>query len=112
MATSAAIERVANRSLKFPSVPPPGAYTTVDALPGLTFTTPIAITSPPGDTNRLFICERAGVILVVTNLARPTRSVFLDLTSRGITQNGECGLLGLAFHPGYATNGYLLLRRL
>jgi glucose/arabinose dehydrogenase len=81
-------------------------WTNVVAFPGLpAFTAPVCITSPPGETNRLFVCEHGGNIVVITNLATPTRTVFMDLTSR-VTLSGEAGLCGLAFHPGYATNGF------
>jgi glucose/arabinose dehydrogenase len=81
-------------------------WTNVVAFPGLpAFTAPVCIASPPGETNRLFICEHGGNIVVVTNLAAPTRTVFMNLTSR-VTLSGEAGLCGLAFHPGYATNGF------
>lgn len=71
----------------------------------LTFAAPVAIVSPPGDSNRIFIVEQLGRIMVITNLADPTPTVFMDLTSR-VRFNGEQGLLGLAFHPGYVTNRF------
>ncbi|MEY4385273.1 MAG: hypothetical protein RLY20_556, partial [Verrucomicrobiota bacterium] len=51
-----------------------------------------------------------GRIIVITNLAAPTRSVFLDITNRvnaaaDTSTADERGLLSMAFHPGYATNG-------
>jgi glucose/arabinose dehydrogenase len=80
-------------------------WTNVVAFPGLpSFNAPVCIASPPGETNRLFICEHVGNIIVVTNLAAPTRTVFMNLTGR-VTLSGEAGLCGLAFHPGYASNG-------
>lgn len=103
-----AIQRVANQTLKLPSNPPQTGYQTVPAFPGLIFLKPTGLVTPPGETNRLFVLERRGVIAVITNLAQPNRSVFMDLTPRGVSASpdAECGLLGLAFHPGYATNGY------
>lgn len=101
--------REANQTLHFPSNPPQDGYAVVQAFPGLPFTNPVGIYTPPGETNRLFILERPGRIAVITNLAVPNRSVFLDLTSNGVTTAGECGLLGLAFHPGYSTNGYFFV---
>jgi glucose/arabinose dehydrogenase len=81
-------------------------WTNVVAFSGLpTFANPICITAPPGETNRLFVCEHGGNIVVITNLAAPTRTVFMNLTSK-VQFSGEAGLLGLAFHPGFATNGY------
>jgi glucose/arabinose dehydrogenase len=81
-------------------------WTNVVAFPGLpALNAPVCITSPPGETNRLFICEHIGSIVVVTNLADPNRTVFMNLTNR-VTLSGEAGLCGLAFHPGYSSNGF------
>jgi hypothetical protein len=87
------------------------AYALTNAFPGLTFTNPVCIASASGETNRLFIVERKGRIVVVINLAAPTRAIFMDISSQvtsaaDTTVAGEEGLLGLAFHPGYATNGF------
>lgn len=93
-----------------------GAYITQNAFPTLAFTNPVCITSPPGETNRLFIVEKKGRVIVITNLALPSRSIFMDISSSSqvisagdTTVGGEEGLLGMAFHPGYATNGYFYL---
>ncbi|MBL9136421.1 MAG: PQQ-dependent sugar dehydrogenase [Verrucomicrobiales bacterium] len=101
-----ALERVPNLSLRVPWTPPVYGYAVEPALGGLRFTNPVAIVSPPGETNRLFVVEQRGRIAVVTNLAAPTRTVFLDIVNRvaGGQPTDERGLLGLAFHPGYATN--------
>lgn len=80
-------------------------YTAVPAFSSLVFAQPLAIVTPPGETNRLFIVEKAGRIVVVPDLAKPTREVFLDITDRlGTNRDGELGLLALAFHPHYRTN--------
>ncbi|HXF10303.1 MAG TPA: hypothetical protein VN625_05920, partial [Desulfuromonadaceae bacterium] len=100
----AQILRVPNTSLtNLPPQPPQLGYTIANALPGVSLTSPVCITSPRGETNRLFILEQGGNIVVITNLASPTRTVFMSLS---VLSDGESGLLGLAFHPGYATNGY------
>lgn len=104
-------QRVANTTLAMPSQPPSATtngYTTETAFPGIAFTNPIALATPPGETNRLFVVERAGRIVVITNLAAPTRTVFLNIPGR-VNAGGEGGLLGLAFHPGYATNRYFFV---
>ena len=106
--TAQPLTRVANTSLKMPATAPVYGYTLENAFPGLTFTEPVAFAVPPGETNRLFILERAGLIIVITNLAAPTRTVFLDLTDRVAASydfDDSDGLLGLAFHPDYAANG-------
>ena len=68
------------------------------------FARPVAMTSPPGDTQRLFVVEQhSGMIKIIKNgvvLATP----FLDVN--GNTTGNEQGVLGLAFHPDYANNGF------
>ena len=64
---------------------------------------PVDLQSVPGDRARLFVVEQGGRIRVIrsgTVLAQP----FLDISAR-ISSGGERGLLGLAFHPGFAQNG-------
>ncbi|MGE5849288.1 MAG: PQQ-dependent sugar dehydrogenase, partial [Candidatus Methylomirabilota bacterium] len=60
------------------------------------------VTSARDGTNRLFIVEQGGVIKVLQPGAT-TPTVFLDITAK-VLSGGERGLLGLAFHPQYATN--------
>jgi glucose/arabinose dehydrogenase len=103
--------RVANTTLAMPAAPPAQSYTFTNAFPGLGFTNPVCIVSPPDETNRIFIVEKRGRIIVITNLAAPTRAMFLNITNlvtaaSETTTADEQGLLSLAFHPGYATNGY------
>ncbi len=65
---------------------------------------PLLVTAPPGDTARLFVVEQTGKIRVLrrdTLLATP----FLDLTT-AVSCCGERGLLALAFHPQYGSNGF------
>src|SRR4051812_8160411 len=98
-----AITRVPNTSLSLPPSPPQFGYSLAAAFPGVSFSQPVCITSPPGETNRLFVLEKGGNIVVITNLANPNRTVFMSLS---VMADGESGLLGLAFHPDYAKNGY------
>jgi glucose/arabinose dehydrogenase len=70
-------------------------------LPGV-YDQPVYLTAPRGDTSRLFIVEKTGVIRIVKDGALlPTP--FLDISSL-VSNGGEQGLLSLAFDPGYATN--------
>ncbi len=92
-------------------------YISTNAFPSITFTNPTCIVSPPGETNRLFVLEKHGRIVVITNLLAPTRTIFMDVSARVRVSNasesadisGEEGLLGMVFHPGYATNGFFYL---
>lgn len=79
-----------------------------EAFPGLTFTAPVELLSPPDNTKRLFVVQQNGIIKVFKNKPGITNaevSNFLNIASQ-VTFNGEAGLLGMAFHPQYATNGY------
>lgn len=102
-----------------PTNPPPQQISVADAFPGRTFASPLGLATPPGETNRLFIIEKGGDIEVIPNLAAPSNSIFLNLDAlvNGRTNapaevfqtSGEQGLLGLAFHPNYATNRRLFV---
>jgi glucose/arabinose dehydrogenase len=65
---------------------------------------PTVLTSPPGD-DRLFVVERVGVIRILDANRELLESAFVDLTDRVLANGIEQGLLGLAFHPEYASNG-------
>ena len=75
------------------------------------FSQPVFLCSPPGDTARQFVVEQGGRIRIIKNGTTLT-TPFLHLGSAAtgglakISTGGERGLLGLAFHPNYAQNGY------
>jgi glucose/arabinose dehydrogenase len=71
-------------------------------ISGLTFT--VFVTNAGDGSNRLFIIQKAGIILVVQP-GSTTPTTFLNITSRVRASGNEQGLLGLAFHPSYRTNG-------
>lgn len=100
------LTREPNTTLKLPQAPAQKGYALQQVF-GRTFSAPVALATPPGETNRLFIVEQAGRILVITNVtaATPTVLTFLDIRGR-VLAGGEQGLLGLAFHPNYANNGF------
>ena len=85
-------------------VEPPDGTVAVGLEPVATgLNNPLYLTAPPGDAERLFIVEQAGIIRIVkggTLLPDP----FLDISAR-VSSGGERGLFGIAFDPGYATNG-------
>ena len=96
--------------LAFPLQPGSFGYTFENAFPNLTFPSPVVITAPPGETNRLFIVEQAGRIRVIPDLRTPSLQTFLDLRTNTVF-GGEQGMLGLAFHPDYASNGRFFVFR-
>lgn len=100
-----AVERVENRTIRVPSAPVVYGYQTANAFPNLTFSQPLGLVTPGGETNRLFVLEKGGRIIVITNLAAPNKTTFLDLQSKVVTSS-ECGLLGMAVHPGYLSNRF------
>jgi glucose/arabinose dehydrogenase len=64
---------------------------------------PVYVTAPSGNA-RLFIVEQPGRIRIVEN-GQLVATPFLDITSR-VVSGGERGLLSVAFHPQYRTNGF------
>lgn len=84
------------------------ANTTLVAYPVVTgLSTPLFVTSPPGDRARLFIVERPGRIKIHEHgTPSPAASTFLDIAARVSASGGEMGLLGLAFDPDYAATGH------
>lgn len=71
---------------------------------GLTFT--VFITNAGDGSNRLFVIQKAGTILIIPpGGTAPLSTPFLNITSRVRSSGNEQGLLGLAFHPDYRNNG-------
>jgi glucose/arabinose dehydrogenase len=75
------------------------------------FTSPLYVCSPPGDTTRLFVVEQGGRIRILKNGVLLGTN-FINLGPSGLNKisiSSEQGLLGLAFHPNYATNHYFFV---
>lgn len=84
-----------------------------NAFPNLTFQTAVDIQVPnsASNNNRIFVVEKRGVISLFPEASSSmpaNRTVFLDITAK-VTNSGEAGLVGLAFHPNYETNGYFFV---
>lgn len=73
---------------------------------GTGFVSPVEITNA-GDS-RLFVVQKGGLIRILNANGTVNSTPFLDLSSL-VSTNSERGLLGLAFHPNYATNGYFFV---
>lgn len=103
--------RVDLSSSNMPDDPPAQTIASVNAFPGLWFSAPLAIVSAPGERRRVFVVEKTGRIQMVNLGGSPQVSTFLNihqvLQPRGeaLLTGSEQGLLGLAFHPDYASNG-------
>jgi glucose/arabinose dehydrogenase len=70
---------------------------------------PVFMTFPPGDTNRLFVIEQhTGLIRILDSVSGVVNETPFMAVS-GLMTDREQGLLGMAFHPGYRTNGYFYL---
>src|SRR5262249_3450030 len=65
---------------------------------------PLFVTAPPGDFNRLFIVQQGGQIRIL-NLTTGVMNATPFLTVSNLQSGGEQGVLGLAFDPAYASNG-------
>jgi len=79
-----------------------------NAFPSLsTFSLPVEMNMAPDGSNRFFVVQQRGIIWVFPNDSTiNTRKTFINLNSIVSPTGSETGLLGLAFHPNYATNGY------
>lgn len=102
--------RASNTTLLIDEVPSimVGSMELQSAFPALAgqFSSPMGIYESPDGSGRLFVILRRGEIVVFPKAdATPGNlSSFMDISSQ-ISNSGERGLLGLAFHPDYATNG-------
>jgi glucose/arabinose dehydrogenase len=85
--------------------PATGAARLVPFVSGLS--SPVFVTHAGDGSGRLFIVEQTGKILV-GKAGAVLSAPFLDVSSL-IVSGGEQGLLGLAFHPEFATNGVFLI---
>jgi glucose/arabinose dehydrogenase len=81
-------------------------FTLQNAFPNLSFNSAVFLTHADDSTDRIFVVEQAGRIKVFPNNQNTSvAKEYLNITDR-VSSGGEKGLLGLAFHPDYETNGY------
>jgi glucose/arabinose dehydrogenase len=85
----------------------PHSFIVLQPLVKHRFSKPIFLAPSPDQTNRLFVVEQNGHILIVKgDTVLPTP--FMDIGEK-LSTGGERGLLGLAFHPGFSENGRLFV---
>ncbi|MCC7386135.1 MAG: PQQ-dependent sugar dehydrogenase [Deltaproteobacteria bacterium] len=76
-------------------------------------TAPNALTGfawAPDGSNRLFTIHKSGVVRIVQLNPPPAAATVVATpfaTLAPVFTNSECGLIGMAFDPGFATNGYV-----
>ncbi len=95
---------------KLPSAAPAisGNWSTVPAFSNLRFTNALGLTFVPGTSN-LVVWEREGRVWSFANVSNTTaKTLMLDIRNRCQGWD-DSGLLGLAFHPGFATNRYVFI---
>jgi glucose/arabinose dehydrogenase len=96
----------------YSSSPPP-----TNANPNLQMVTdnlvaPLTVAEAPDDSKRLFIVDQVGKIWIIGADSTKLSTPFIDISSKMVSlQTGydERGLLGLAFHPNYKSNGKFYL---
>jgi glucose/arabinose dehydrogenase len=95
--------RVQTSALQLQAVPTDPVVANHHLAPVLAnLSSPLYLTNARDGSSRLFVVEQGGRILVL-HPAVGIPTVFLDITPK-VLSGGERGLLGLAFHPAYATN--------
>jgi uncharacterized repeat protein (TIGR03806 family) len=93
-----------------PETAPPVStnWQVVPAFPNLVFTNMLGVLPVPG-TNLLCAWEREGRVWTFVNDSNATtKSLVVDISNQCQGWD-DSGLLGLAFHPGYQTNGHMFL---
>jgi len=95
-----------------PASPPVATRIRLDnPFPGLpALTAPVAMLMAPADSTHWYVVQQTGQVLrFVNGFGTSTVSTFIDINDGRLTNGGEMGLLGMAFHPDYASNGYVYL---
>lgn len=76
------------------------------------FVAPVTVVEPPDGSKRLFVVDEIGKIWIINSDGKKLADPFIDLTSKMVTLfpgYDERGLLGLAFHPNFKSNGKFYL---
>ena len=79
----------------------PAHFTQVAVATGITNPTVMAF-APDG---RIFVAQQNGILIVIKNGVK-LRTPAIQLT---VNASGERGLIGMAVHPGFSTNGFIYL---
>jgi glucose/arabinose dehydrogenase len=82
----------------------PGQLTVVKVTGNLS--SPVGVTNAGDGSGRLFVVQQGGKVRIVKG--GKIAGTFLDASAK-VLAGGERGLLGLAFHPDFAANGYVFI---
>ncbi len=94
------------------SQPPPGSQPYDLQLLDDNLVSPVTAVEAPDDSHRIFIVDQVGKIWIVNADGTKEPEPFIDVSSELVSLTpdyDERGLLGLAFHPDYKTNGKFYL---
>jgi uncharacterized repeat protein (TIGR03806 family) len=84
------------------------AEITVDRVfPKLSFRSPVQLAQAPGDASAWYLAEQGGLLHRFDNDPAVSGTTLLLNLTADLYTSSEAGLLGLAFHPDFATNGQL-----
>jgi uncharacterized repeat protein (TIGR03806 family) len=102
-------QRPVNRTcVAFPA-PEAGAVRAVAVFTGASVALTTTMLQRPGDNGRWYLTQQAGIVYrFQTTPPGSAGVVAVDLRDR-VTSGGEAGLLGMAFHPRFASNGMVYL---
>ena len=100
--TTVAAEPKHNTALSGGKLPKPVKVSLVKVAGG--FVDPVRVSLAPGDNNRLFVCERTGIVRLIKN-GKVQDKPFLDIHETVVSSFLEQGLYDLEFHPKFAENG-------
>jgi glucose/arabinose dehydrogenase len=93
-----------------PGPAPNYSYELQEAFPNLRFVRPVDIQNAGDGSDRLFVVEKRGIVRLFANEdSVASTKTFLDISGKVKSSGSEQGLLGLAFHPNYRTNGYFFV---
>ncbi len=91
---------------------PPGSQVYDLQLVSDNLVSPVTVVEAPDDSHRLFIVDQSGKIWIINADGTKVPDPFIDVSSELVPLTpdyDERGLLGLAFHPDYKTNGKFYL---